>query len=294
MTEAEAIGAFEGILDRLGVRAGDRLMVGIDMGNLPLPAYRADLSRDAFREREKKWCRFVLDRLRARLGPWGTLIVPTFTYSCGKPGSVFIAESTPSEIGPFTEFVRGESGSVRSLHPIFSLAATGGDAELILGGVGRAAFGAKSPFGRFAEHGVRFLCLGVELRNAITYVHHLEQCYGCPHRYTKSFDVEVRRGGKTVPGPWYAYVAYRGIGHESDILSLQRGLKDAGELAEADWEGRPNHLAGIEAVDRVGYDLLATNSSAFVDRNLSYRFDDSTTAGTDVGVVTVTAVENRQ
>ena len=281
MTESEARVALEDILDRLGVKAGDRIMLAIDMGKIPLPTYTAVLSREAFRERERNWCQFVLNVLADRLTANGTLLVPSFTYSCTRPGSVFVAESTPSENGPFTEFFRSQPQVVRSLHPIFSLAGMGRDVDALLSHVGRSAFGAMSPFSRFTSYGIKFLCLGVEFRNPITYIHHMEQSYGCPHRYNKPFEIEVFSNGEKVFGEWYAYMAYRGIDYSSEIASLQQALKAKGHLAEADWNGCPNHLAEVAAVDNVGYELLTSDACAFVNRRLKFRFDDSTVANAE-------------
>lgn len=297
MTEAEARDVFESILDRLGVRSGDRIMLGIDMGKLPLPAYPAVFTRDSFREREARWCGFVLRVLLDRLGSAGSLLVPSFTYSCGKPGSTFVAESTPSENGPFTEYFRTQAGVTRSLHPIFSLSGIGRDASALLDDVGCSAFGAKSPFGRFARYGIRFLCLGVELRNSITYVHHLEQSYGCPHRYNKTFDTIVSSNGRAIEGPWFAYVGFRGFEYTSDISSLQRALDAEGLLTHAPWEGRINQLVDVEAVDTVGYELLAGDSGAFVNRSLTFHFDElpaAASAHTAVATVVVTATETER
>ncbi len=249
-------------------------MLGIDIGRVPLPAYSAPLTRAGLRARERQWCQFVLDRLRERLGPRGTLLVPAYSYSCGAPGSTFDTASTPSEVGPFTEFMRGQANAVRSAHPRVSLAGEGADAPGLLEQCGRSAFGAASPFGRFAEFGVRFLCLGAELRHCITYVHHLEQCYGCVHRYHKAFDVTVVDAGRVVEGPWSAYVGYRGLGYTSDLSALQEGLRSANCLREVEWRGRVNHLADIGDVDRVGYDVLVKDGSAFVDRRVALRFDE--------------------
>ncbi len=295
MTESEARAALEGILDQMGVTAGDCVMLGVDMSKLPLPRYSAALSREAFREREQKWCQFVLDVLLDRLTASGTLLFPSFTYTCSKAGSIFIAEDTPSEVGPFTEFARSQPQAVRSLHPIFSVSGIGRDAKDILGNVGRSAFGAMSPFSRFASHRVRFLCLGVELRRSVTYVHHLEQVYGCPHRYNKTFDTSVISGGCKVSGDWYAYMAFRGISYTSDISSLQHALKACGSLVEAEWNGQPNHLAEIADVDRVGLELLTEDSCAFVNRHFRLHFDDSVAVGTendDSTSLAITAAEN--
>lgn len=275
MNEKEAKAELGDLIQRLGLREGDRVMLGIDMGKIPLPGYEAELSREGLRERRVKWCKFVLDVLLDHITPNGTLLVPSFSYSCSKPNSRFIREDTPSENGPFTEFFRSQPGVIRSLHPIFSLSGVGQDAEKLLGDVGRSAFGAMSPFSRFASEGVKFMCLGVELRDCITYGHHLEQTYGCPHRYNKAFKLAVLASGKLLSGEWYAYVGYRNLDYSADFSTLQLALSASGDLVEANWRGNTNHLVETNAVDRLGYELLRQDSSTFVDRDISFSFDDS-------------------
>ena len=119
------------------------------------------------------------------LGPEGTLLVGTFTYTCSQSSFPFILEESPSEIGPFTDWLRQQPDAVRSLHPIFSLAGVGVHASEILSQTGGSAFGPYSPFGRLANYKARFVNLGIPFSQSLTYVHHLEQCYGCNHRYNK-------------------------------------------------------------------------------------------------------------
>lgn len=275
MTENEAEHALETIISSLGVETGDCLMLGIDMSKLPLPAYKADLNKDAFRKREEKWCEFVLNVLKKKLGQTGTILVPTYSYSCTRPGSIFVAETTKSEVGPFTEYFRKQPGVIRSLHPIFSVSGTGPLAKQMLDNVSRSAFGMESPFSRFDRFNVKFLCLGVEIRNSITYIHHLEQYSGCPHRFNKSFTIEVNSIDKCLSGEWSAFLGYRGINYRSDIASLQNALIEAKALKELTWNGNPNHLATIRDVDSIGYELLVKDPFAFVNRKIKLQFDDT-------------------
>ncbi len=274
MTEVEAGKQLDGILASLGVSVGDTIMLGIDMSKLPLPGYPAELNREAFRKREEKWCSFVFEHLMDAIGVNGTLLVPTYSYSCSRPGSTFVCENTPSETGPFTDFFRRKDGVFRSIHPIFSIAGLGPAAKAILGETGNAAFGMESSFARFTGHDVKFLCLGVEIRHCVTYLHHLEQLYGTPHRYNKSFAVDVHAGGVNVPGPWFAYMGYRGLGYESDFSSLQHELRARGTLREVIWNEGFNHIADASAVYDAGMSLLRENVSAFLNRNLSFTFSD--------------------
>lgn len=292
MSEQEAKQALENILDQVQIGSDDCIMLGIDMSGLPLPNYPAELTKAAFREREKKWCAFILDTLLEKIGAGGTLLVPTYTYKCGKAGSIFYSEQTESEVGPFTEFFRTKHGVIRSLHPIFSISGIGNYAQAILQDTGGSAFGSVSPFARFEEYKVKFLCLGVEIKNAITYVHHLEQCYGSPHRYNKRFDVKVYENGNCIKKEWNAYVGYRGINYESDISSLQHGLDTAGLLIKTEWKGKQSHVATIDDVNKIGYALLKNNSYAFVNREMQLQFDDSFPSNledNDVSKLVVTA-----
>lgn len=297
MTENEAREALRHILKQLGVTAGDRIMLAIDMGRIPLPTYSASLTNEGIRERERLWCKFILDALLDVVTPSGTLLVPSFSYTCSQAKSEYIAESTPSETGPFTNFVRMQPQAIRSLHPIFSLAGIGCDAVPLLSNVGPAAFGATSPFSRFNKYKIKFLFLGVELQTSITFIHHMEQAAGCPHRYNKIFDVSVTQSNTKLLGSWCAYVAYRGLNYVSDISGLQSALRKHGELAEEHWNGYPNHLATTDSVERIGYELLRRDSFAFVNRKLSLQFDDSASIHTNSRnasslVVTDTSIES--
>jgi len=73
----------------------------------------------------------IVDTLMERLGPKGTLVVPTFTYSYFN-NQVYDVENSPSTVGALGDIVRNSPGAVRSLDPNFSMAATGFDAENLM------------------------------------------------------------------------------------------------------------------------------------------------------------------
>jgi aminoglycoside N3'-acetyltransferase len=275
LTEAEAAQALKDLLGNLGVGRGDLVYLGVDMGRLPLPDYPADLSRASIQQREQKWCAFVLRVITDFLGPSGTILGPTFTYSCSKTGSRFVVEETPSEAGPFTEHLRRQPGAERSVHPLFSVAGIGPLAKSILGSTGNAAFGASSPFGMLSQHSCKFLCLGVPLRWCFTYIHHLEQTYGCNNRYNKVFEPSVIRAGKELSGPWLAYVAFRSIQSSVEVKGFEEALREDGSLAQEMYRGHPSQCVGVDDVNRVGYKMLEANSCAFMSANVEVVLDES-------------------
>ncbi|MBL4615247.1 MAG: AAC(3) family N-acetyltransferase [Magnetovibrio sp.] len=275
MTEDEAREQFETLLSALAVERGDTVYFGIDISALPLPSYPSEITRESMRDRANKWCEFVLGTLLNYLGPQGTLIVPTFAYDCAAPNIIFDLEETPSDVGPFTNFVRLHPKAVRSLHPIFSLAGIGKHAKDILSNTGRSAFGPLSSFGRLAKYDAKFVCLGVPFSLSITYMHHLEQMHGCNHRYHKILESKVYSNGKEVPGPWLAYLNYRGVTPKADFSSIEKRLREEGVLFETNFRGAPYQCVTVANVDEFGMKMLDGNSCAFLERDVVVRLNES-------------------
>jgi len=261
-------------LQAIQIRRGQVAVIAIDMAKVPLPPYPAQLTRDSMKQRGERWCAFVLEALMEQLGPDGTVIVPTFTYSCTSLGRAYVHESTPSEVGPFTEYLRRLPHARRSLHPLFSLAGVGRNTRDILDDVGKSAFGPASPFSRLAHFDSVFLCLGASFGSSVTYLHHLEHCHGCNHRFHKVLETDVYRGGESQAGPWLAYVRFRGTDALPNLGAVERRLRSEGSLREACLDTGTFQAAHLVDVDRVGYAMLAENPCAFVKHPVTFRLDD--------------------
>ena len=275
MNELEAKNSLKNILDELDICNGDCVMLGIDMSKIPLPYYHAELNKNSFREREQKWFNFVFKILIDQLGSLGTLLVPTYTYSYSKAGSIYFSDTAKSEVGPFTEFFRTQPNVIRSLHPIFSISGIGKYAGDLLTENSSTAFAEGSPFSRFEKYSVKFLCLGVEFRNPLTFIHYLEQNFGVFHRYNKRFDVDVfNKDGCKLDRDWSAFVAFRGINYKSDLTSLQIELFNRNKLKEIKWNDNFNHMAQVKDVIKIGNELLMNDSLSFVNRKLKLHFND--------------------
>ena len=217
MTHFESPEALPRLLDSLAIEKGEVIYVCSDLAKIPLPQISSDLSPYAIRAREDRWCEFVFQSLIEKIGPSGTLLVPTFSYKCSSPSIAFSPKETPSEVGPFSNWLRRHPNAIRSLHPIFSVTGVGKDASLILNDCGKAAFGPSSPFGRLEEFRGRFVSLGVALHHSLTYAHHLEQLAGCGHRINKNFFTAVKTDGKVPDGPFWAFVRNPEVPHSVDL-----------------------------------------------------------------------------
>jgi aminoglycoside 3-N-acetyltransferase len=169
---------------------------------------------------------FYLDALRDVLGPEGTISVFTATYALSGNGEPFIREETPSELGAFSEFVRNQPASVRSIHPLASLAALGPRAAELCDGAHREGFGYDSPWGRLHRANAAIVSLGIDLDQpaGTSFVHYVERLYGVPYRYSKVLSVPVIAHGKAVPGPFMLAVRYLDFGIENWTAPFKQRL----------------------------------------------------------------------
>jgi aminoglycoside 3-N-acetyltransferase len=282
MDELAVADRWHQLLDRLQVSRGETVCVGIDMGHVPLPSWKVPLSRETMRQVRARSCEFVLAQLMDRIGPDGTLLVPTFSYSCSRPGARFYRSSTPSEVGPFTEYVRTRPEAIRSLHPIFSMAGIGRNAEAILTQTGGAGFGPASPFGRMEQFGTRFLSLGISFTQWVTYVHHMEQSYGCNHRFNKVIEAQVDDDGKIVDRVWLAYLRYLSVESSNDLRPLEKALFENGALLKVVSDDDISDSVLLKDVNRIGYRMLAEDPCAFASPKVLVHFDETELTGAPV------------
>jgi len=163
----------------------------------------------------------ILGILLERLGPKGTLVVPTCTPREGLPKDPFDPALSPSEAGSFSEFFRKQPGVLRSHNPTHSVAALGPLAADICAGHrtaaprpgpwGDAAFGIGSPWDFLSEHGAAWLLVGADW-SASFFIDYLRTLYHHQElRWTKQTafpefdptllgrDLQDRRIAKTWP-----------------------------------------------------------------------------------------------
>jgi aminoglycoside 3-N-acetyltransferase len=127
------------------------------------------------------------------LGPEGTLVVPTFTYSFPR-GLPYDPELTPSECGVFSEMLRKLPAARRSLDPVYSVAAIGARAEAMTADAPEDSFGPGSFFDRFyLADG--FVC-NLNFDAGSTLVHYVEKRLRVPYRYDKAFWGTRTRAGR--------------------------------------------------------------------------------------------------
>jgi aminoglycoside 3-N-acetyltransferase len=163
------------LLSEIGILSGDTVFVHSDT-QLAMYLFRADWLEECME--------LLLKSFEEVLGPSGTLVVPTFNYDfCnGKP---YNHQKTLSQVGKFTNYILQQPDMKRSLHPIFSCAAIGADAD-ICDNVSKSAFGKISIFDRLNLVNAKIVFFGCPFERC-TFIHYVEQSHGVKYRFLKDF-----------------------------------------------------------------------------------------------------------
>lgn len=164
---------------------------------------------------KEELCRYFLDPLLDLLGPSGTVVALSHTFSYTSHGTPYIHEESPSESGMLTEYIRTMKGTQRSFHPFASVIAYGAKAEFITKDVSRSAYGWGSPWQRMHELGAKCLYLGLTCGVSCTFLHYVEQLYGVPHCFNKAFFHPAYKDGTLIEGPFLAFFRKRASPHYS-------------------------------------------------------------------------------
>ena len=158
----------------------------------------------------------VITALQEKLGPEGTLVMPTFTYCyLNHPRHrVYDRNSTPGVLnGILSETFRTFPGTVRSNNPTYSVAVSGKYAELLTSGsADNAGLGHGSSYENAFKKGAHILLLNVG-NNRNSMLHYAEIASGVPYN-----DIPFReswgRNALTVNGEMHLIPEYPACSEE--------------------------------------------------------------------------------
>lgn len=118
------------------------------------------------------------------LGPEGTLIMPTFSYSFCKK-QPFDIRKTPGVCGILSESMRQDLDAKRYGDANFSIIAIGAKAKLLTKDAPSHAFGPNCFWDRFLYAGGKFC--NINFDTGSTFIHYVEKQLSVPYRYDKAF-----------------------------------------------------------------------------------------------------------
>lgn len=168
-----------------------------------------------------------VDAIKSVLGPEGSFITPTFSYSfCNS--APFDTYLTPSAVGAFSEAFRRLNNVTRSEDPLFSVAGFGPHLIRLFSDLPNSSFGSNSFFYRLLFEPCKICNIGLDLR-FLTPIHALEQSLNVPYRFDKLFSGELN-GRSSL---WQYYVRFMCENSEPNCLPLQQVGESMGIVKHA-------------------------------------------------------------
>ncbi len=136
-----------------------------------------------------------IDNLVKSLNPKATLFIPAYNWDFCK-GKIYDPKKTEPKTGSLAKAVMLRRDFVRTNNPIYSFFIYGKKAKKFLKIDDDNCFGIKSIFGYLIEKKAINLFLGVDYKNAFTFVHVAEQKANVDYRYLKTFKGKAIQSNK--------------------------------------------------------------------------------------------------
>jgi aminoglycoside 3-N-acetyltransferase len=207
----------------------------------------------------------VIETLLSMLGPSGTLLMPTYNFTSWTEQRFFDVANTKSEMGVLTELSRLDPRFTRTLHPIYSFAASGRLAAG-LGALDPApSYGTGTVFDAMVREDAVIVSLGLGFNSTFTLTHHVESVSGaCRYRYEKHFPgTYVGRDGARREKTYSMMVRDVARGVRTDIIPAMTELVRQGAIKEhafgpaaCHWSRSKDFMAALLPIARERPEML--------------------------------------
>lgn len=208
------------------------------------------------------------------IGESGTVVVPTYTTSFGRFGTPFVLEESPSEMGVFSEYVRRSYQAIRTLHPIQSLAALGGKAEVLAKDHPRWNVGFDTVWDRMLKHNGKVVSIGILPSRSMSFMHQVEFLACVPYLYHKILRGEVYAEGSRIQDDFLMAARYLQYGIGYDLTQLENDLEAHSAICEVPLGGNALWVVPLQAALEVGIKGLRKDPYYLLKENPSFVFGE--------------------
>ncbi len=158
------------------------------------------------------------------IGPGGTIAINTYTFQVLREKKIFNYEKTVSSSGAFSEYIRKKKGSLRSVHPVFSVSAIGKNKKKICSNNSLSNYGEGSPYQKFLDLNGKVLNLGMDPW-LNPFLHIAEMKAGISYKFTKLSELTYIQNKKRKKNIFSNYVRYLSLTTNFDYSSFAKELK---------------------------------------------------------------------
>ena len=157
----------------------------------------------------KELPKIIYKHILKKIGPGGTVVVPTHSFNLVKNKKIFDLKKTTSESGIFSKYILNQKKSIRQIHPYSSSTAIGKYANYICTNNTRNVYGKNSPFEKMIKLNAKFISLGMEINENCSQVHHAVYIMKVPYRYNKKFSHKIKIKNKIYKKTFNMFVLHK-------------------------------------------------------------------------------------
>lgn len=206
---------------------------GLDLRNGQHVLLTADVTRLAWTYRRlgvRQVPRLLLDAVLERIGPGGTLVVPSFDHDL-RSGARYDPLHTPPITGDLSVAALGHAAFARTRHPLHSFAVAGKLQPLFLAVDDPSSFSERSAFALFREHSFTVIGIDLDLDFAFSYFHHVEELEHVRYRKWRPYVIRYVSDGVETSRSYTLYA--KRWGYANRLWPLRALLEQAGALRTA-------------------------------------------------------------
>jgi aminoglycoside 3-N-acetyltransferase len=217
------------ILDAVGISYGDHVLVYSNTASLAkIVDVRSLQAEFGTGLRNEMLVRFH-EAISRAVGPTGTILsLGSFTDYARFGTPYHVDKSLPDQsLGAYPRYLFSRPGASRSYNPTSNLIGLGHDAATIAVKTNATAYGLGTPWEQLIVHRAKIVFWDTTLR-PMTFGHHIEQCVGVPHVYSKIYDTPIFEAGARIPFDVITSVRYLDFDVKYNMQRMETELKQAG------------------------------------------------------------------
>jgi aminoglycoside 3-N-acetyltransferase len=213
------------IFSDIGLTEGDSILL---YSNIASVAKVVDVRKFGRVPRAKMLSDFH-NSIMSVIGDTGTVLTLGSFTDYARYGVPFhVDKSLPDQsLGAYPRYLFSRAECTRSLNPTSNLLGLGLNATAIATRSNATAYGFGTPWEMLIKHNAKIVFFDTTLR-PMTFGHHIEQCVGVPHVYSKIYDTPVYFENKLVPHPVITSVRYLDFGIRYNMSRLETEAKRDG------------------------------------------------------------------
>ena len=245
-------------LKKIAIKKGDNLFINPEIFKLGIYNTKKNLNN---------FYQDYFDSLMNVVGKTGTLCINTYTFDTLRFNKRFVYESSSTTSGKLSNLFLKQKKTIRSLHPVFSVAAIGKNANYICNNNSHHNYGYGSPYYKFLKINGKILNIGMEpWRNPFNHV--AEYLIGVPYCFNKYTDVRYYKKNKKKKIYFSSFVRYLNIDLVSNYKKLKNKLSESKIVKKVALGDGHIYLYNSKQYMDLCLNILTDNQLAFIDAEL--------------------------